>query len=161
VIKLARGASRRGFDDSAGVYHVVDSASEIPAQYRKQAGRIRGAVQRADASPAPQSAQAAWPAGQKTASGQPAMTEAQAIKAMDEEMRQRLVQPQAQPQTDPNWNSLRENFIEYNNRIANQAGAPNAPPPTFDAKAKCIDNSGASVPCSETGMQGHQGEKDR
>ena len=64
------------------------------------------------------------------------MTEAQAIKATDEEMRQRLVQPQAQPQTDPNRNSLGENFIEYNNRIANQAGAPNAPPPRFDAKAR-------------------------
>jgi hypothetical protein len=84
----------------------------------------------------------------------PEMIEAQAKQDLLEEARDRPAQPQI---PDPNRNSLGENFIEYNTRLANEAGAaPNAPPPKFDATAKCIDNSGASVPCSETGMQAHQ-----
>lgn len=132
------------YTDSDGVYHVVESASEIPAQYRKRAGHIRGAVQRADAMPAQQSVQATRPARQTMASGQPEMTEAQAIKALREERQQTPIQRQ----TDPNRNSVGENWHEYNYRLVS--------PPKYDPKAKCIDNSGASVPCSETGMQVHQ-----
>jgi hypothetical protein len=151
----AEPCSPCSYTDSAGVYHLVENASEIPPQYRKQAGRIRGSIQRIDALPAPQSGQPVLPAAQNMASSQQEMTEAQARKALLEEARNRPAQPQI---PDPNRNSLGENFIEYNTRIANQAGqgGPNAPPPKFDAKAKCIDNSGASVPCSETGMQAHQ-----
>jgi len=143
------------YTDSAGVYHVVENASEIPARYRKQGGRIRGAIQRADAAPAAQSSQPALPAAQSPASSQQEMSEAQARKALIEEARSR---PRQQQIPDPNRNSLGEDFIEYNTRIAEQAGqgGPSSPPPKFDAKAKCIDNSGASVPCSETGMQLHQ-----
>ncbi len=50
---------------------------------------------------------------------------------------------------DPNRNSLGENFIEYNNRITGTLPQTSAP------KATCIDNSGASVPCSQIGMQVH------
>jgi|SRR6266481_122654 len=151
----AETCSPCSYTDSAGVYHLVQNASEVPAQYRKQAGRIRGSVQRVDALPAPQSGQPVLPAAQSMAVSQPEMTEAQARKALLDEARNRPADPQI---PDPNRNSLGEDFIEYNRRIAEQAGqgGPNAPPPKFDAKAKCIDNSGASVPCSETGMQAHQ-----
>jgi len=133
------------YTDSAGVYHVVESATEIPPEYRKQAGRIRGTVQRADASPTQPPAQAASPASGRAASSEPVMTEQQAIKALREEARQAPVQRPP----DPNRNSVGENFIEYNNRITGTLPQTSAP------KATCIDNSGASVPCSQIGMQVH------
>ena len=37
------------YTDSSGTYHVVESAAEVPPEYRSQTGRIRGSVQRADA----------------------------------------------------------------------------------------------------------------
>jgi hypothetical protein len=120
------------YTDAEGVYHLVDSAEEIPAQYRPQAGRILGSVQRAVATPITPSPPAApEPAPRRRRHrSDPAPAESE--------------------QPDVPRNELGEDFIQYNTRLMEQALHP-----TTDFDAKCIDNSGASVPCSEIGMQSY------
>lgn len=124
------------YTDASGIYHVVERFEEVPPEYRKQAGAIRGSVQRADA----------------VVTGY-----VPPVTSSDSSPRDRVTYSYTPPagmqrQSDPNRNELGENFIEYTNRLRNQAIAP-----TPNYKAKCIDNSGASVPCSDTGMQAHDG----
>lgn len=118
------------YTDGQGVYHVVETASEIPPQFRSQAGRIRGDVQHADAAPPP-----------------PPEPEFEPVHVSPPP---RFVNPPAQQQRprDSTRNELGENFIEYTRRLTM--------PPKTDLDAKCIDNSGEWVPCSETGVQPHQ-----
>jgi hypothetical protein len=114
------------------VYHLVESAEEIPAQYRRQAGRILGSIQHADAVPItyrpPSFAQPSVPVRRPAAPAAPAPSQPAVFR-----------------------NELGENFLQYNERLREQALYPKT-----EFNAKCIDNSGEQVPCSQTRMQSHR-----
>ncbi|TMB26117.1 MAG: hypothetical protein E6J61_22630 [Deltaproteobacteria bacterium] len=131
------------YTDADGTYHLVESAEEIPAQFRKKAGRIRGAVQRADAVPVrrattPAIARTEWTPPAENWSKSPTLT-----------VPSRTV-PAPPTTPDPARNELGENFIQYTARIGAQA-AMGGPP--VDPNIKCIDNSGNKVSCRDLGLR--------
>ena len=116
---------------------------KIPAQFRKKAGRIRGAVQRADAVPVrrattPAIARTEWTPPAENWSKSPTLT-----------VPSRTV-PAPPTTPDPARNELGENFIQYTARIGAQA-AMGGPP--VDPNIKCIDNSGNKVSCRDLGLR--------
>jgi hypothetical protein len=89
------------YTDVDGVYHLVDDADEIPAQYRGRAGRIRGSIQHAVAVPV----------------------------------------------------TYRPPSSLESSKPVRRAARATTPAPTGDLDVKCLDSSGAKVPCAQIGIQ--------
>jgi hypothetical protein len=124
------------YTDADGVYHLVENAEEIPAQYRRRAGRIRGSIQRADAVAVTYRPPSFAEPSERVYGGAPSAS----------------LPAEPAPSGPPVFrNELGENALEYATRIGTpsqfQATNPRAPP------NRCIDNSGAHVPCEQIGMR--------
>lgn len=117
------------YTDDQGTYHVVETFGEIPQKYRKQAGRIRGELQRADA------IQSTYVPPVAADTPKPPQFDAPQAQVQ-----------QGQPNDGVPRNQFGEDFIQYNNRIA--SGIYTYQPPEA-LKPKCIDNSGNKVDCDQ------------
>jgi len=124
------------YTDSDGVYHIVDSADDVPPQYRSVAGRIRGSIQHAVVVPHepldPSSADYGFAPSARSVPPRPA--------------------PQAPDKggVGPDGiyrNELGEDFEQYSRRLRGFPVDPRTLP------QKCNNEYGAKVACTEPGAR--------